>query len=96
MLSESWAGSRLARYGDMLGEKTGLGRTWIGQKLVPFAAEEIGGIDQANKEDGSSYDKRPLVAYQIEDQPADVYEAAKGAGRETGARRRLRALSGSC
>ena len=24
------AGARLARYGDVLGEKTGLGRSWIG------------------------------------------------------------------
>jgi cation:H+ antiporter len=28
------AGSRLARYGDMLGEKTGLGRSWIGVVLL--------------------------------------------------------------
>ena len=29
-----WAGSRLARYGDMIAEKTGMGRTWIGAVLV--------------------------------------------------------------
>lgn len=29
-----WAGSYLARYGDMLAEKTGMGRTWIGAVLV--------------------------------------------------------------
>jgi cation:H+ antiporter len=29
-----WAGRYLARYGDMLAEKTGMGRTWIGAVLV--------------------------------------------------------------
>jgi len=29
-----WAGYYLARYGDMLAEKTGMGRTWIGAVLV--------------------------------------------------------------
>jgi cation:H+ antiporter len=29
-----FAGARLARYGDMLGEKTGLGRSWIGVVLL--------------------------------------------------------------
>lgn len=29
-----WAGTYLARYGDMLAEKTGMGRTWIGSVLV--------------------------------------------------------------
>ena len=29
-----FAGSRLARYGDMLGEKTGLGRSWAGLVLL--------------------------------------------------------------
>jgi cation:H+ antiporter len=29
-----WAGRYLARYGDMLAEKTGMGRTWIGLVLV--------------------------------------------------------------
>ena len=28
------AGVRLARYGDVLGEKTGLGRSWIGVVLL--------------------------------------------------------------
>ena len=28
------AGMRLARYGDVLGEKSGLGRSWIGLVLV--------------------------------------------------------------
>jgi cation:H+ antiporter len=29
-----FAGARLARYGDMLGEKTGLGRSWVGVVLL--------------------------------------------------------------
>ena len=29
-----FAGVRLARYGDMLGEKSGLGRSWIGVVLL--------------------------------------------------------------
>ena len=28
------AGARLARYGDVLGEKSGLGRSWIGVVLL--------------------------------------------------------------
>jgi len=29
-----FAGVRLARYGDVLGEKTGLGRSWVGVVLL--------------------------------------------------------------
>jgi cation:H+ antiporter len=29
-----WGGTRLARYGDVIGEKTGLGRSWIGVVLL--------------------------------------------------------------
>ena len=30
----TYAGSRLTRYGDIIAEKTGLGRTWIGIVLL--------------------------------------------------------------
>jgi len=29
-----YSGSRLSRYGDILAEKTGMGRTWIGMVLM--------------------------------------------------------------
>ncbi|HMD80368.1 MAG TPA: hypothetical protein VKE92_03610, partial [Anaerolineales bacterium] len=29
-----WAGSLLSKYGDVIAEKTGLGRTWIGAILI--------------------------------------------------------------
>ena len=33
-----FAGTKLARYGDAIGEKTGLGRIWIGLALLAAAA----------------------------------------------------------
>ncbi|HUX11106.1 MAG TPA: sodium:calcium antiporter, partial [Terriglobia bacterium] len=32
-----FAGSRLSRYGDVIAEKTGMGRTWIGVILMASA-----------------------------------------------------------
>ncbi|GAI69571.1 unnamed protein product, partial [marine sediment metagenome] len=32
-----FAGTKLTRYGDIIAEKTGLGRVWIGAALIPLA-----------------------------------------------------------
>lgn len=40
----TFAGTRLTKYGDIIAEKTGLGRTWIGIVVVGFRYHSARGV----------------------------------------------------
>jgi len=53
-----FAGTKLTRYGDIIAEKTGLGRVWIGAALIPLATS----LPELTSSSGAAWINAPNLA----------------------------------